>query len=379
MGSLPGQYICPRRITMPEWIIEEPEETGLGANIKRIGAGAGISALKGLESIADIFGGTGLRSASGELEKKFGLTPEYLEPRNLPEQFVQRFAQFAPTAGLLGGLPGLATTAIGSGVGSLAKYAGLPEPVADIAQLGTELASGRYTGRIPSIGQAQKTGYETARSAIKPGSKVQADAINNALKTVESELGTEVGGKTAKKIQHVVKTIGENITQKKIDPKKAMDLRKKLYEESRSLSDSVNKTYIEPLTRGINDFFAHYSAENPTFYKHLKNADKLTELKNMALLSTDYIGKLGLDRLPLGKLASDVSSYVVGETERFARGIAKNPAARKYYFDAITSTVHNDPMLFAHNINKLKSEMPEIFGAEQTSSPSGTPQWIIEE
>ncbi|HSC25141.1 MAG TPA: hypothetical protein VLB80_02895, partial [Candidatus Babeliales bacterium] len=188
-----------------------------------------------------------------------------------------------------------------------------------------------------------------------------------------------VGGKTAKKINHVIKTIGENISQKKIDPKKAMDLRKKLYEESRSLSDSVNKTYIEPLTRGINDFFAHYSAENPTFYKHLKNADKLTELKNMALLSTDYIGKLGLDRLPLGKLATDVSSYVVGETERFARGIAKNPAARKYYFDAVTSTVRNDPMLFAHNLNKLKSEMPEIFGAEQPSIPSGTPQWIIEE
>lgn len=366
-------------MTKNQWIIEdspivnETPET-FGQQLGRVGTATGLSALKGLESIASFIPETllGVKAPHAKpseiIQEQAGLTPEYLEPKNLPESYLQRLASFAPGA-ITGGLGGLARTATGTGVATILGASGLPESVQDIGQLATEIGLGIKSGKIPTISGTQKAEYNLAKAAIKPGSKANASIISNVLSGIEKELGTEVSEKYTNKIKHVIQTVSENITKNEISPTTAMNLRKKIYKLGAELPTHVKTTYLEPLTKGINDFFAVYAAENPAFYKHLKSADKLTSLKNMNLVTGDLIKKLDLTKFPLGELANSIINKITNSSERFIRGISKNSAARKYYFDAVSAAAKSNPNLFINNINKLSQEMPEL------NQPN---EWVIE-
>lgn len=381
-----------------QWIIEDdiqqdkPQESYL-QQAKRIGTSAGLQALKGVESLGSIptdirdylYGiKSPVQKPSEFIEKEAGLTPEYLQPRNVGERYLQRLANFAPLAAG-GGLGALGRTAAGTGIATLLGEVGAPEPVKDIAQFGTELALGRVPkdvpflgklgGTIPSIRGAQKLEDSLMRAAVKPESKARSNLIMDAIKTVEEKLTTEVNKEYSNQIKNAIRTIGQNITKGEINPTKAVDLRKTLYKLGSKLPKDISAAYIEPLTTGINNFFSVYAAENPTFYKHLSARDKLTSLKNMNSVAGNLVTKLQLGKLPGGELATDIVNSIITEGERFSRGIIGNSAARKYYFDAITSGIKSNPSLFIKNINKLPGKIPELRKENNTSKGN----WIIED
>ena len=366
--------------------VQEPQGESFLQQAKRVGTSAGISALRGVEAlpvgIADLLGyitgmprPKGFMTPSETVQEVAGLTPEYLEPRNLPEQFIQRFSQFAPLAAT-GGLGGLGRTAVGSGVASLLGAAGLPEPLQDIAQLGTEIGLGVHAGKIPTIRGVQKVEDALARAAIKPSTlkSIVAPQIQNALLGVESKLGTEVSEKYATKIKHALETIENNISSKSINPSNVMDLRKKLYKLGRELPADISAQYLEPLTKGINDFFAVYAAENPSFYKHLKARDQLTALRNMNTITEKFAHKLKLEKIPGIGLISDVITKILNQGEKFARGLIGNQSARKYYFDAVAAAAEQNPTLFINNIKNLAQSVPEF--KEMEIKP--TSKWVLE-
>jgi hypothetical protein len=360
-------------------ISPETPETYL-QQAKRVGTSAGLSALRGLESIptaiADLLipRPKGFQLPSEIIQEQSGIIPEYLEPQNAPERFIQRFSEFAPLSGLTGGLSGLGRTAAGSGIATLLGEAGLPEPLQDIAQLGTEIGLGVKSGKIPTVRSAQKTEDSLARAAVQKGSTARADIINQALGDVEKSLGTEVSEKYATKIRNALGIIGENITKDKINPVVAMDLRKKLYKLGRELPVDISSQYIEPITKGINDFFAIYAAENPQFYTHLKARDQLTTLRNMNTVTEKFIDKLKLDKIPGIGLISGAITKIISSGERFTRGLVNNPSARKYYFDAVTAAAEQNPNLFIKNVKNLIQSVPDL-QEEQTKPISG---WVLE-
>lgn len=363
------------------WIIEDaPSDTSESflQKSQRIGTGTGIKALQNLENLASLIkrGGEflGLQDPNkqliqeGKIEpqqafsdllmQKFNLTPEYLQPQNTLESSIQRFGSQAPLAALLGGTTGLQALGLGTGAAAIPAALGAPEYVQDITQLATEIPSaiglGIRAGKIPTIRAIQKAEYELSKGAIKPGSKASAKLIEDAIGSVSKELSTEVSEKYSTKINKALETIEQNLTKGKINPATAMDLRKKLYKLGNEVPPHIAKIYIEPLTKGINDFFAVYAAENPQFYKHLKSADKLTSLKNMKT----YLDKFS--NIPVvGKFAKPLS-IGVKETERFIRGIATNSEARKYYFAAVKSLANNNPSLAINYLNKSVEEIPTI-------------------
>lgn len=353
---------------------EIPQETPI-EQLKRVGTSTGIGALKNLESLfglpvnllsyitgkptseAGYMGGQP-EAITDILKQQHGLTPEYLEPRGTQESFIQKFGSLAPFAAL-GGLPALGRTAAGSAIATGAKQLGLPEPVQDIAQLGTELGLGLRAGRIPTATGRQKIEHELALKAIPKEAQIAAPHIQEAVKGVETALGTETSEKVSSKINHALRIIKDNIMRDKIKPAAAMELRKNLYELGSELPRSKAATYIQPLTKGINDFFATYAAENPTFYKHLKARDKLTELKNMGSYLAEFVDKFELAKLPGGKIVASVAKTILSPTEKIFRGLYSNPEARKLYFDAVTAAATQNPPLVAKNLMNLQEELPK--------------------
>lgn len=369
---------------------QDPLSTRILGEVKRIGSGAGLGALKGLESIfIDIPGLFGIQPPPlpGEttpaprpselIQQLSGKPPEYFEPQSLPEQFLQRFSTFAPLTAT-GGLGGLGRTAVGSGIATGLGAFGAPESVQDIAQLGAELGTGFLGGRIPSMRQVQKTEDALARAAVGKNVQVRADAINDVLRNVEEGLSTETSQKYAKKINHAIAKISNNLTKESINPSKAMDLRASLYKLQQELPSNINAKYIQPLTQGINNFFATYASENPTFYKHLKARDQLTTLRHMNGLASRFTNALQLNKLPGGEVVTTIVNKITDEGERFLRGILSNPAARKYYFDAISATAKDNPILFIKNMNNLGNYIP---GFEKSSPEVSLPEqtgWVLE-
>lgn len=369
---------------MADWIIEgeKPSITQqpatVGSQLGRLGTMAGLNALKGLESVfIGLPGLLGIKPphpAPSELIQELGnISPEYLEPQNIGEQFLQRFSAYAPLAAT-GGLGGLARTAAGSGIAAGLGALGAPQAVQDIAQLGSELGLGFATRKIPTIRAAQHAEDVLARAAVKPRTLAHAPQIQSALMNIENKLGTEVSEKYATKIRHALGTIEKNLTQEKINPTTAMDLRKKLYKLGNELPEHISTEYLQPLTKSINDFFSVYAAENPTFYKHLNARDKLTSLRNMNTLTESFAKKLNLENVPGLNLVSNIVTSIGKEGERFVRGIIRNPGARNYYFDVVSAAAQNNPTLFIDNLKNMAQELPE-FRKEEAKAES---DWIIE-
>lgn len=363
-----------------EWIIEPAESTPIAStseNIKRIGAGAGLQALKGIESLATFLPGLIGITPPEQLPSQIisEQSPEYFEPQNIGERYLYRLAEVAPGSALLGGLKALPLSAAGSGAATLLGEAGFPEQAQDIAQLGTEVGLGLGFGKIPTIKSVKKVEDSLARLAVTPATQISGNSIINAMNKVEELLTTETSEPIKKQIKHAMETIGNNFTREKINPVKAMDLRKSLYKLGNKLDPDIAANYIQPLTKSINDFFAVYSAENPKFFKHLTKRDQLTQLQYMQPFISQAID--AFSKLPVvGPYLKDATKFlgkIAGEPERILRGIAVNPSARKYYFDAVSAAVSNNPYIFIKNIGNLSGEIETEL--EDNIQPSG---WIIE-
>jgi hypothetical protein len=386
-----------------KWIIEDtPIQTSSQSESSFLGRtlGGGLfKGLQGLEGLASLLpnpqraayqasqdnpqsqllkllGGTGQQQVPSQvIQNQLGIEPEQLQPQGFIESGLQRFISQAPLAGALGGLSGLGTTAVGSAAATGAQALGAPESIQDITQLATELGTGAYKGKFPSIRSVQKAEDALTRAAVEPKTKVRAQTIKDAIAGVEKELGTEVSEKYSSKIKNALDTIKENIIRNKINPVNAVDLRKKLYKLGNELPGDIAATYIDPLTKSINKFFSIYGAENPEFYKHLTARDKLTELKNMKTVIADFLNLNSkyITELPvIGKIVPTILNGTINEVERFSRGILKNPQARKYYFNAVSAAAGNNPQLVVSNLNKVAQRIPELKEHHEDN------KWIIE-
>lgn len=329
---------------------------------KRIGSGAGISALKGLESLI-----IGVPTALGmpepmagrpsqAIEQIAGLTPEYLEPQNFPEMALQKFAKYAPLSGFSGALSntaGLVRSGLGALAGGAAQYADLPEWAQDLAQLGTEVGTG-VAQKAYGIRGAQKAADTAARESVIPGSRSAAGVptFKKTIYDLENKLRLEPDKALTGKIRHAYNTTLRTLEGGKANPVELMDLRKNLYRTAQKFDKSVAAQYFEPLTKGINNVFAQYSAENPNFYRHLTERDKLTALKNMQPVIGDFISDLTSWFKPAQLLASPIKA-IFDEGERFLRGMVSNSAARKLYLNTAKAAFNQNPTLFFNNANKL--------------------------
>ncbi len=337
--------------------------SGVGNRLKRAGKIGGINLLKGVESLFTTvpgwFGVTPPHPVPSELIKKYGnISEEELEPQNIGEHVLKRFAQSAPAAATLGGTQALKGLGYGSTAAGGLGAIGAPEAVQDVAELATQIGHGVYTGKIPTIAKEQAKEYKLAKSFIKKGSTHSADNIQKAVLAVEENLGTEVSEKVSKKVNNILRTIDKNVRGKKLNPSKAVDLRTSINALKKELPDAVNARYIAPLNEALDQYFTSHSLENPTFFKHLKSADQLTALKHMNTITDKFFDKLNVKGKFGAELLTEPIKIALRETERFGRGIASNPAARKYYFNAVEAASANNPSLFMKNMNKVVKLMP---------------------
>ncbi len=300
----------------------------------------------------------GVPDLSQLFQQKLGYTPEQLQPQNATENFIQRFGSQAPINALLGGLPAVASTALGSGVASGAGALGAPEGVQDILQLGSELGYGLGKGRIPTAGSAQKKAYETvAKLAGEDTGSV--GRIQYALHEAGKKLGKETTKKVSDEITHALATVEKNVSQMngQLKVKDALDLRRKLGETYETVSKNA-KPYINDVRNSINEFFSDYSALQPKFFKALDKADKLTMMKHQKTV-IDKFADLIVDKLPgvVGTTAKAavkvVLSPTVGKLEKLGKNIISNPVAVKHYLDVAKAASTQNTALFVNSLRKL--------------------------
>ena len=314
--------------------------------------------LHGISSLLQYLGEPGLirnQTTSQDVMQKLGIQESQLEPQSFPETVLHKFAQTAPLALVGGGFPAVARSAFGAIPAAGLKEAGAPESIQDLAQLGSEVGLGLYQGRVPTIPRAQKIQYELAKKAIPEGKQYISKPLTQAIFDVEKNLGTEVNESIHKKITHALETIDKHMSGgTSINPSTALDLRKKLYQYRRTLPKE-GQPYIDSLTKGINDFFGIYSAENPEFFKHLKTADKLTEIKHMGSIINQGIDKLReFAPAKLGNLG--LIFKPAGYIEKLGRSLIKEPVARKHYFEAAKAAAQEDYGSFIRNLTNLIPE-----------------------
>ena len=365
-----------------------PEETG-GELAKRVGTATGIKALKNVEGLVGLaapalekvgkfatrgiepqtqFGNKPLPQnqnieanvPSRNLEQQYGITPEYLEPQGAAENFIQRVGSSAPLAALTGGLSGLGTSVFGGAAAAGAGKLGAGEGLQDIVQLGSEILSG--VGR-PSLKETKRLNYQLAK--VPEELRLAATPIQKNISQVGEALRHEVDTSVAKKIKNAVRIVEDNIFQKNINPNDAKELRSSLYALGKDFTEAQRVKYLDPLTKGINDYFALHAATTPDFYRHLTYADKLHTLENMTLKLPELVGKFKLEKIPGAQyLAEDV----IGKVERFGRGFVNNWGARKYLFDTVKSVAKNDPYATVNNLRKLNEYLPSTSSPQQENS-----------
>lgn len=381
----------------PETFGQQAKRTAAATGIKGVGNAQGLLGLakSGLLGLGSLFGmeepharlqregklspeQAQIPDFAKLLQEKSGYSQEQLQPKNAAENFVQRFGSQAPFSGLLGGVPGLISTGVGSTVASGAGSLGAPEGIQDLLQLGTEIGApfairnipqvkkalkagevpeqiSKYLGKQPTIKEAQKTAYGKAgklggedSSIIKP--------IEDSISSIEQKLTKITDEDVVKKVNFALEKVDANLNKlnSNIKVKDALELRRNLGKTYNKASTDA-KPFINELRNSFNDFFAVYGAKNPAYLKALNHADRLTEFKNMKTYLDQLITKLRLDKLPGGELTTDVINFAVKGLEKGTRGIAFNSAARKYLTKAVLAGAKDNPALFMKNIENLNS------------------------
>ncbi len=372
---------------------DTPYQPGIGERIAAVGK-KGLQAqiftgpsTRGLKS-AGVIGDIGGPALSDILQSQVNISEEANNPEGLIESGVHRFAKSAAPSAVLGALGGglpaalesLITTGLGSAAATGAKALGASEGVQDLTQLGTELGRGLYKGRIDTKRGAQKKAYETTRElageAAQEIGPIQ-DALLNVERNITKFAPTE---KIEKAVRHSIEKIHNNIGQldNKIKVKDALDLRRSLNQSFKSIPEEA-KPYVTQLRDSINDFFGSYAAANPKFFNSLTKADQLTEMIHMKSILENGANKIFSNVLPtiikgvpLGKIIGESASKLLGNTiglsDKFVRNVIKNPTAREYYLNAVTSIAKEDPVSLIKNLENLKKLFPKEFEEQQPKS-----------
>lgn len=337
----------------------------------------GLTAVKGLEVPGQLINKLNMalgepsfiqKPLSEDIQQRSGYTPEQFEPQGPIERYAQKVAYQAPTAALFG--PASVVQSAASAIpASLSGEFGAPKWLQDLIQFGSDIGIGKYYGKFTGIKSAQKKAYDAARSLSKEGERVIAQPVVSALTDVGKNLSTETDMKKVKRVEHIIDTVKKNLnymfeqpnkSTDMLDPKIAMDIRRKIYDTTRKYPDIVE--YTKPITEGINNFFAQYGAQNSRFFEQLKRGDQLTAARNMS----SFIEK-GIDAIPIhGSIADFGKSFfkgilgkTAGEVEKTVRRLVYNPSARDVYFDLVKSVGQQNPSLILRNLNDLSSVLKE--------------------
>lgn len=299
------------------------------------------------------------------LTKALGYTPEQVAPGGFFESVAQRGLKSVPTAALFGPAAA-ARSGLGSIVGGGLEYAGAGETASDLGQLAAEIGLGYGLGKIPTVKSAQKVAADIfENTTAKP---YQATIIKDAMQQVEKSLATEVNKDIAKKVTDAFEVISNNITGNKINPHNAAKIRHSLYDLGSKLPKDDAARYVEPLTKGINNFFGSYAAENPAFYNALTKRDKLTQLRHMNTIIDKFADQLPTQYLPeIAKFGLEIFNKPL----RLIQSLATNSEARNHYFDVVKAASMQDPALMIKNLQTFAlSMMPEKEAEQELYSSS---------
>lgn len=360
-----GGKIMPYRLV--DDVSASVPETGL-EGFKRRGAMLGLEGLQSAENaLALIPKAIGyakgkdipLDRLSDQIKREFGLTEEYLKPKDFTESVAKKFAGKAPLAALFGPAA-LAASAASSVVGAGLEKIGLPEWAQDVGEFVTDIGAGLKAGRILTPSGAQKAAYSAAKSAVPEGLKVSAQPVINSWYNVTEKLGTEANKTVAGKVEFALEKISALLGKgKELNPAQIIDLKSSLNQVGSEMSKLDAAKYITPLIDGITDFFASYGATNPKFFDALTKGNQLTQMKHMATYIDkfgNWISGLGIAGKPIQWLANEF----LGRGESFLRSIIKLPEATKYYLGTVAAGITQDPNLFLKNITGLKNEVDKV-------------------
>lgn len=383
-GGFIGENKKEAPVKLPKPIIQQPgeqeqintPEESYGQRAKRVATATGVGALQNIENLLTAPGRFLLgkeppfATPVEQIKESYNLTPEYLQPQGTAESAIQRYGSQAPLAVLLGGGLGLKALGAGTVAATGAQLAGLPEETQNLAQIVAEVPYSIYkgikSGKFPTAATEQKSKYNLAKLAVNPSEKIAAEGLINAVGSVAKELETEVNKDLAGKIRGVLGKIEDNILNGKLNPIKGMSLRKSLYKIANKLNPDEAATYIEPLTKAINEMFANYAVNNPTFYKHLKSADKLTALRHITSSIENLITAADLKLVPGGKLVSNLLIKFLGTGEKALKGLITNPEAGKLYLKMAGSLIGNDPLQAVRYANLLQKKLPSNLQVKTT-------------
>jgi len=358
-----------------KWIIKSPtkEQESYLQQAGRIGTSAGLKGLESIENAADFVGVKNAHAPSKYLRETFDL-PEDEEPEGFLSSAANKFAQAAPYAAGLAALPvvggsvlgSLAATAAGSVVGAGVQQLGLPEWAQDLAQFGTEIASGRP---INGLTKTKKAADTALRAAGNTGKHLFTETPV-ALATVKDAL-TTAGKGINKQVKGILQPVFSNLSKSMGDPVKLLDARKWINHETRKWSPVLRATFATPITESITKDLVQYGSKHPEFLKNLQVRDQLTMYNYMSTPITDTLKKFPF----VGKYLGKEFVKSIAKPEKFVKGIYKYPEARNLFTKMTASSLANDPEKVIKYGNELKRYIP---GFEEVEEKFTAPnKWII--
>lgn len=352
-----------------------------------------------------------------------GVNPEYLKPRNNIEKLAQGLGSNLPyfipgnQAGLLTRL-GIGTAGTLSELG--AEKAGFSPGAQSAIKLGTELGTAYGLGIIPTLSREASKYWKQATGIGEKAGQLSASHVERGLNAIDELLTTQVNpekvGLITKIRDNVAKLIGyptakqaatlnsiENALIHETDPKKiqnlnavankltkssstlnpakAMDLRKNIYDEIRALP-TKDKELLQPAIDGVNNYFVFHSAEHPEFFDALTKSDQRTTLKHAQSFLAKGLNKLlpaqikEFLEIGVGQAAKsaglkgitlEAGKIGLGQLDKIiAKGQAlllNKPAAREHYWNLTKAIAQNSPQETINLINSAPPIVQTILGA----------------
>jgi len=325
------------------------------------------------------------------------LSPSYFEPQNEIEAKADEVVTDVANL-LVGGagkisLPAALGKSLLSNLSAEAARAfGGGEKTAQAAKLGTlvmtDLISKNYKGPGKFIGSL----YEDMRSSIPEGAEIPAKSFASKIRNIEKEL--KLGDpKTASKqlVFDKIKAAKSAIKGKNIDPRELEALLTDTNEVIYNNKDLMRKqNLIFKFKDAVLDSLGEYGKENPEFFDKWKLAKQATAATKIGDNVSKYAKQLlspkslpyslalfgGLGFIPggIGAKAATLGiaaggSYIANLSQK----VARSPALRKYYMNAIKSAADQNKSSFLRAAQQLNTALEkESEGEEEKITPTFT-------
>lgn len=352
---------------------------GLPGDITNAVLGLAKSGIEKLSGVEQAHPGTGPFFTSGDIRQGIESTvgkslPEgYLKPKGSIESGLDTLVSDIASL-TFGGVPAKTaakTAAIGNAAGWLAKSIS-SEDTGEAVKLGTMILypfKGDLKNYINKL-------YSSAESSLPPGAIVSSEhltpSIDRALKIGESGIGKAIAEK--KDLFEIAEALQKKIAGNRIPVSELWEAKKDI--NSLLLDSRIDKKLahnLRNLNTGIRESLNQYGKSNPSFRSYLKDADELFSNFHTAghirefmekhippktsNLTATLVGtaKKGVIRESLRKTIGSVASL-----EEAITSIAKSPAARKYYTQAIRAAAKKNGPLVAKSIANLDRELKNL-------------------